>query len=42
MINLFCKDREIYKVSIEVLLEEEKERDIIVCVKVFFLEVLLL
>lgn len=42
MINLFCKDRKIYKVSIEVLLEEEKERDIIVCVEVFFLEVLLL
>lgn len=41
MINLLCKDRETHKVSIEVSLEEEKERDITVCVEASSLEVLL-
>lgn len=41
MINLLCKDRKTHKVSIEVSLEEEKERDITVCVEASSLEVLL-
>lgn len=41
MFNLLCKNREAHKVSIEVSLEEEKERDIAVCMEASSLEVLL-